>query len=333
MIRPLPLLAAALAVAVLVSLSLGPAPLTWADMLRALAGDGDPRMVLIVQQIRLPRALMGVMVGGALGMTGAALQGLLRNPLAEPGIIGTSAAAGLGAVIALYFGWAGLFAPAVPLAAMTAAALATVGLLAVAGRQGETLTMILAGIAVSSLAVALTSLAMNLSPNPFALSEMVLWLLGSLKDRSLDDVALAAPFMAAGAALLMRCRRGLDALTLGEETAASLGVSLRRLRLAVVAGTALAVGAAVAAVGSVGFVGLVVPHLLRPLVRHRPSALLVPCALGGGVLVTVADVAVRVIPSHSELMLGVVTSLVGAPFFLALILRTRRGWHDRADRP
>ena len=185
--------------------------------------------------------------------------------------------------------------------------------------------MILAGIAVSSLAVALTSLAMNLSPNPFALSEMVLWLLGSLKDRSRDDGALAAPFMAAGALVMLRCRRGLDALTLGEETAASLGVSLRRLRLAVVTGAALAVGAAVAAVGSVGFVGLVVPHLLRPLVRHRPSAMLLPCALGGGVLVTAADVMVRLIPSQSELMLGVVTSLVGGPFFLALILRARRG--------
>ena len=323
--RPLLPLTAALAVAILVSLSLGPAPLTWTDMLRALAGDGDPRMVLIVQQIRLPRALIGAMVGGALGMAGAVLQGLLRNPLAEPGIIGTSSAAGLGAVIALYFGWGAAFAAAVPLAAMAAAALATMGLLVVAGRQGDTLTMILAGIAVSSLAVALTSLAMNLSPNPFALSEMVLWLLGSLKDRSLDDVALAAPFMAAGALVMLRCRRGLDALTLGEETAASLGVSLRRLRLAVVTGAALAVGAAVAAVGSVGFVGLVVPHLLRPLVRHRPSAMLLPCALGGGVLVTAADVMVRLIPSQSELMLGVVTSLGGGPFFLALILRARRG--------
>lgn len=323
--RPIPWLTAALALAGLASLSMGPAPLSLAEMLRALVGDGDPRMVLIVQQIRLPRALIGAMVGGALGMAGAALQGLLRNPLAEPGIIGTSSAAGLGAVIALYFGWGAAFAAAAPLAAMAAAALATTGLLAVAGRQGDTLTMILAGIAVSSLAVALTSLAMNLSPNPFALSEMVLWLLGSLKDRSLDDVVLAAPFMVAGALVMLRCRRGLDALTLGEETAASLGVSLRRLRLAVVVGAALAVGAAVAAVGSVGFVGLVVPHLLRPLVRHRPSALLLPGALGGGVLVTVADVMVRLIPSQSELMLGVVTSLVGAPFFLALILRTRRG--------
>lgn len=316
-------LLAILAAAALASLSVGPAPLHLAEIVNALAGLGDPRAVVIIQEIRLPRALLGVLVGGALGMAGAALQGLLRNPLAEPGLIGTSSAAGLGAVTALYFGWSAWHVAAVPVAAMAAAALATLGLLAVAGRDGESLTLILGGIAVSSLAVALTSLAMNLSPNPFALSEMVLWLLGSLKDRSLDDVALAAPFVAAGLALLLSAGRGLDALTLGEETAASLGVALPRLRLTVIIGTALAVGAAVASVGTVGFVGLVVPHLLRPLVRYRPSALLLPSALGGAVLVTAADLTVRLVPAPSELMLGVVTSLVGAPFFLLLIVRTR----------
>lgn len=318
-------LAALTGVAAVTSLTIGPAPLDLPTILAALGGHGDPRVVVIIHEIRLPRALLGLVAGAALGLSGAALQGLLRNPLAEPGIIGTSAAAGLGAVTALYFGWTAVFVAAVPVAAMAAAGLATLALVAVAGRDGDTLTLILAGIAVSSLAVALTSLAMNLSPNPFALSEMVLWLLGSLKDRSMDDVALAAPFVAAGAALLLAVRRPLDALTLGEETAASLGVSPARLRLAVVAGTALAVGAAVAATGTIGFVGLVVPHLLRPLVRHRPSALLLPSALGGALLVTIADLAVRLVPAPSELMLGVVTSLVGAPFFLALIFRMRRG--------
>ncbi len=312
------------ALAALGSLAIGPADLGPGAIMAALAGQGDPRMVVIVQDIRLPRVALGLIVGAALGLSGAALQGLLRNPLAEPGIIGTSSAAGLGAVIALYFGWSSVFPAAVPVAAMIAAAIATLSLVVVAGREGDTLTLILAGIAVSSLAVALTSLAMNLSPNPFALSEMVLWLLGSLQDRSLDDIALAAPFVAAGAALLLSTGRSLDALTLGEETAASLGVRLARLRLIVVAGTALAVGAAVAATGTIGFVGLVVPHLLRPLVRHRPSALLIPSALGGAVLVTAADMVVRLVPSTSELMLGVVTSLVGAPFFLFLIFRMRR---------
>lgn len=314
----------ALALTALWSLSLGAADFSAATVLRGLVGEGDPRAVMIVQEIRLPRMVLGLMVGAALGLTGAALQGLLRNPLADPGIIGTSASAGLGAVIALYFGWAATFSWALPLSAMTCAAAGTLLLLAVAGRNTGTLTMILAGIAISSLAIALTSLAMNLSPNPYALSEIVLWLLGSLKDRSLDDVLLAAPFILAGMAVLASAGRGLDALTLGEEAAISLGIRLQRLRLGVILGGAMAVGAAVAAAGSVGFVGLVVPHLLRPLVRHRPSALLLPSALGGALLLTMADIAVRLIPARSEIMLGVLTSLVGAPFFLVLILKVRR---------
>lgn len=317
-------LTVALVLTTLASLHLGAVALDMPDILAALFGRGDPRAVMIVQEIRLPRALLGLLVGAALGLTGAALQGLLRNPLADPGIIGTSASAGLGAVVALYFGWAAAFSWALPLSAMACAAGGTMLLLAVAGRDAGTLTMILSGIAISSLAIALTSLAMNLSPNPFALSEIVLWLLGSLKDRSLDDVALATPFVVIGGGMVLAARRGLDALTLGEEAAASLGVRLRRLRLSVILGGAMAVGASVAAAGSVGFVGLVVPHLLRPLVRHRPAALLLPSALGGAILVTVADVAVRLIPARSELMLGVLTSLMGAPFFLVLILKMRR---------
>lgn len=317
-------LGAVTALLLLGSLHLGAVALDGADILAALAGRGDPRLVTIVREIRLPRAVLGLLVGGALGMTGAALQGLLRNPLADPGIIGTSASAGLGAVVALYFGWALVFPWALPLSAMACAAAGTLLLLAVAGRNAGTLALILSGIAISSLAVALTSLAMNLAPNPFALSEIVLWLLGSLKDRSLDDVALAAPFIVAGALALAAAGRGLDALTLGEDAAASLGVRLVRLRLQVIVGGALAVGAAVAAAGSVGFVGLVVPHLLRPLVRHRPSALLVPSAVGGAALVLAADLAVRLVPARSELMLGVLTSLVGAPFFLVLILKMGR---------
>ena len=323
-----PLVSLALAVALLLvsltSLCLGTAELSPTAVLDGLGGWGDPRAVLIVQEIRAPRVLLGLLVGAALGMTGAALQGLLRNPLADPGMIGTSASAGLGAVVALYFGWAALVPWALPLAAMACAAGGTGLLLAVAGRDGNTLSLILAGIAISSLAIALTSLAMNLSPNPYALSEIVLWLLGSLKDRSLDDVALAAPFIAGGVLLLRWSGRGLDALALGEEAAISLGIRLGRLRLSVILGGAMAVGAAVAAAGSVGFVGLVVPHLLRPLGCQRPAALLWPSALGGAVLVALADIAVRLIPARSEIMLGVLTSLVGTPFFLALILKARR---------
>ncbi len=314
---------AMLAVLMAVSLLVGVAPLPAGEVVLALLGLGDERVVIVVQEIRLPRALIGIMAGASFGLSGAALQGLLRNPLAEPGLTGTSASAGLGAVIAFYFGWATAFPLALPLAAMAAAGLATLLLLALAGRDAGTLTLILAGVALSSLATALTAMALNLSPNPFALGEIVLWLMGSLRDRSLIDVALALPFAATGWLILATTGRGLDALTLGEETAHSLGIAVDRLRLRVIAGTAMAVGAAVAAVGAVGFVGLVVPHLLRPLTGHRPSSLLLPSALGGAALVTAADIAVRLIPTASELMLGVLTSLVGAPFFLFLVLRTR----------
>lgn len=293
-------------------------------VLYALTGSGNPKVVTVVQEIRVPRLLLGLLVGAAFGMSGAALQGLLRNPLAEPGLIGTSASAGVGAVIAFYFGWAAAFPYALPLSAIVTAAIGTLLLLLITGWRSGTLTMILAGVAISSLAVSMTSLAMNLSPNPYALSEIVLWLMGSLKDRSVLDVQLALPFVAGGSVVLMLCQKGLDALTLGEEVAASLGIDLSRLNYGVVLGSALAVGSAVATTGAIGFVGLVVPHLLRPLVRSRPSALLLPSAIGGALLVTAADVAVRLIPSSSEIMLGVLTSLIGAPFFLSLLLKLRR---------
>jgi len=316
------LLLSTLAATLFASICIGPASLTIHQIVLALAGGGDdPRLILIIQDIRLPRALLGAIVGASLGLSGAVLQGLLRNPLAEPGLTSTSASAGLGAVVALYFGWSAAFPLALPLTAMGAAAIGTLLLLLIAGRNAGTLTLILTGVALSSLAVALTSLAMNLSPNPYALSEMVMWLLGSLHDRSFDDVTLALPFAAAGWLIMAGTGRGLDALSLGEEAAASLGIRVGRLRLWAVLGTALAVGASVAVAGSVGFVGLVVPHLLRPLVRHQPSRLLLPSALGGALLVTLADMAVRLIPASSELMLGVLTSLVGIPFFLGLILK------------
>lgn len=318
------LLLGGLAVLALSSLLIGSVRLAPADVIGALFGQGESRMVLVVQELRLPRALLGLIVGAALGIAGASLQGLLRNPLAEPGLIGTSACAGLGGVIAFYFGWAAAFAWALPLAAIVMAGLGTLLLLTITGTRAGTLTIILAGVVISSLAVSLTSLAMNLSSNPFALNEIVMWLMGSLKDRSFQDVQLAAPFVLVGALVLLRCGPALDALTLGDEAAASLGFSMPRLNLTIILGCALAVGASVAVAGSIGFVGLVVPHVLRPLARNRPSALLLPSAIGGALLVTAADVAVRLIPSTSEIMLGVLTSIVGGPFFLSLLLKIRK---------
>ncbi|HPE72743.1 MAG TPA: iron ABC transporter permease [Candidatus Competibacter sp.] len=307
----------------LAGLLLGPLPLSPWQVLTGLIG-GDERLALIMLEIRLPRVVLGWMVGASLGLSGAALQGLLRNPLAEPGILGVSASAGLGAVLALYFGLAQVSAWALPLCALGGALLATASLAVLATRDPNSLGLILAGLAVSSLAVALTSLALNLAPNPLALSEMVLWLLGSLRDRGLNDVALAAPFMAAGWVLLLSAGRGLDALTLGEEAARSLGIGLGSLRAQVISGTALAVGAATAVTGAIGFVGLIAPHLLRPWLGHQPGRLLLPSALAGAVLLMAADLLVRLVPTRQELMLGVVTALIGAPFFLHLLLRGRR---------
>lgn len=318
-------LAAVLVGVMLVGMLVGDAALGLSDVLRALAGQGDPRVVFIVQEIRLPRILLGAMVGASLGLAGAAVQGLLRNPLADPGVIGISASAGLGAVVALYYGIATGFALAVPLFAILFSLVATAGLAWLAGKDASVLTLILAGVAISSLAGALISLAMNLSPNPYLLSNIVLWLLGSLANRSTTDIALAGPFMALGWLLLLATSRDLPALTLGEEAAASLGINLRRLRLQVIVGAALAVGAGVAVSGIVGFVGLVAPHLVRPLVGYDPGRLLVPSALGGALLLVVADLVVRGLPGGpEELKLGVVTALLGAPFFLWLVIHTRR---------
>ena len=307
------------------SLLIGPAALGLGDSLRALvAGEGEV-VVLVMREIRLPRAMLGLMVGGALGLAGAAMQGYLRNPLAEPGLIGVSPAASLGAVLAMQTGLVAAFAPALPLAALAGAALSVGLLFVLAGPRGGALTLILAGVALSALAGALTSLVLSLSPNPFAVMEIVFWLMGSLADRSMLHVWLAAPVMLVGLALLWGTGRGLDALTLGEDAAAALGIPLGRLRARVVLGVAALVGAATAVAGAVGFVGLVVPHLLRPLVGGRPSALLPVSALGGAAVVLAADIATRVIAPDRDLKLGVLTAIVGAPFFFHLIWRMRRG--------
>jgi iron complex transport system permease protein len=200
---------------------------------------------------------------------------------------------------------------------------AVAALAALAGPRGGSLTLILAGIGVSALAGAGVTLVLNLSPDPFAANEAMFWLMGSLTDRSWSHVAIAAPFILGGMALLATQARALSALTLGEEGAASLGVDLGRLRLAVMLGLASVVGAATAVAGAVGFVGLVVPHLLRRAVRANPAALLPASALGGAAMVLAADVAVRLILPARDLKLGVLMALIGAPFFLHLILRHR----------
>ncbi|MEM8570643.1 MAG: iron ABC transporter permease [Pseudomonadota bacterium] len=317
-------LCALLAVLFLASLTLGPARIGPVESLSALFGNDAGPLNLVMREIRFPRALLAVMVGGSLGLAGAAMQGYLRNPLAEPGLIGVSGSAALGAVIAIQTGLAGAFVLALPAFALGGALAGVLLVVALAGPRGSSLTLILAGIAISALAAALTSLVLNLSPNPFAANEIVFWMMGSLADRSMTHVWIALPFMVVGWALLVTLGRGLDALTLGEAAAGALGISLSRLRLTLILGTASVVGAATAVAGAIGFVGLVVPHILRPLVGARPSALLWASALGGAIMLLAADIAVRLILPERDLKLGVVTALVGAPLFLHLIYKTRR---------
>ncbi|MDQ1900083.1 iron ABC transporter permease [Paracoccus sp. WLY502] len=318
----LSVLAGALLVA---SLLTGPAGLPPADALIALAFGGDGPMPIVMREIRLPRAILGLVIGAGLGLTGAALQGYLRNPLAEPGLIGISGMAALGAVIAIQTGLSLVAMSALPLAAMAGAAVGVALLVALAGPRGGSVTLILAGVAISALAGAGTALVLNLSPNPYAANEIVFWLMGSLADKSMLHVWLALPPMMLGAALILSARRALDALTLGEAAAQTLGISGTALRWHLIAGTALIVGPATAVAGAIGFVGLVIPHILRPLVGARPSALLPASALGGAALLLAADVAVRLIVPDRDLKLGVLTAIVGAPLFLHLIWKTRSG--------
>ena len=317
-------LAALALVAAFASLMVGYARLDVpAALADAFAGRATAAAV-VLEQIRLPRAALGAMVGFSLGLAGAALQGLLRNPLADPGVIGVSGGAALGAVVVFYSGLAGAFALAMPLGGVVGAVVAALLLYALVGRGAGTMTLILAGVTVNSFAGALTALALNLSPNPYAAYEIMFWLMGSLADRSLPQLWLAAPLTVVGWALLLTSAPALDALTLGEDTAASLGFDLGRLRAQLVAGAALAVGAAVAVTGAIGFVGLVAPHLLRPWVGDRPGRLLLVSGFGGAIVLLVADVAVRLIPVHPELKLGVATALIGAPLLYRLIDRMRR---------
>ncbi|CAM8640870.1 MULTISPECIES: FecCD family ABC transporter permease [Sphingobium] len=308
------------------SVLLGAVAISPARVWAVLTGGGDAVARTIILDLRLPRMLLGLVVGAMLGLAGAALQGYLRNPLAEPSVLGASNAAALGAVCALYFGLAQLHPMILPLLAILTGLVAILTLFALSGTVESPLTLILAGIAVATLAGAGISLALNLSPNPFAAMEIMSWLMGSLENRSYAHVWIALPCVVVGAALLIADGRTLDALTLGEDGAQALGVNLSVARLRMMLGVAIGVGGAVAVSGAIGFVGLIVPHLVRPLTDRSPSSVLVPSMLGGAALLTLADIGVRLIPTNNELKLGVVTALLGVPVFLAHLIRERRLW-------
>ncbi len=322
--RLIPILTSALLGLFLLSLFVGSNPIPVLQAARDILFDNLSTVSLILTEVRLPRALIALFAGATLGLCGAAMQGLLRNPLASPGLIGSGSGAALGAVIVLYFGLESIFWLSLPAGGIFGALLATLLVYLLAGRDTGTVTLILAGVAINSLALALISLLLNLAPSPYAVREMVLWMLGSIANRSMGDFWILFPGTLLGWALLAGTGRSLDALTLGEDTARSMGVNLSRLRWRIFIAVALGVGSAVSITGNIGFVGLVVPHLMRPLVGFQPGRLLPVSALGGGILLLTADIAVRLFPAGTEVKVGVLTSLVGAPFFLYLILKYRR---------
>ncbi|MDX1293306.1 MAG: iron ABC transporter permease [Hyphomonas sp.] len=321
----IPVLVATSLVAIAGACFLGSTPLPADRLLAALFGGAEAGDRLVVWQIRLPRAIAAYGVGAALGISGAALQGLLRNPLAEPGVLGVSASASLMATFALYYGIASITPWAVPIAAIIGALAATALITLAALRTKSVVTLILIGVGLSSFAGAAMSLLMNLAPNPFSLSDMINWMLGSVANRSFNEIGLAAPFILAGSGLLFVTRRGLSALTLGEEAASGIGLNLRRQQIVTVVGAGLATGGAVALAGAIGFVGIVAPHIIRPFVGYDPARSLVPSALLSGLILVVADIFVRLLPTSTELKLGVVAALIGAPAFVWIAMQRRAG--------
>lgn len=304
---------------------LGSTPLPAGRFISALIGSGEINDRIVIWEIRMPRAIAAFVVGAALGLSGAALQALLRNPLAEPGVLGVSAFSVLGATLVLFYGVAAISPILVPLAAIAGAFIATGILLVAAIRTSSVVTLILIGVGLSSFAGALMALLLNLAPNPFALSDLITWTLGSVANKSMSDLTFVLPFIIIGTGVIYAVRRELSALTLGEETTFGLGVDLKHTRLATVLGTGLLTGAAVSIAGAIGFVGIVAPHIVRPMVQFRAEQTLLPSALLGGIMLVIADIGVRLIPSSTELRLGVVAALIGAPIFVWIAIKRRAG--------
>jgi iron complex transport system permease protein len=303
---------------------LGEVQLSSAQFAQAFAVPGSAAGE-VLWQIRAPRIAAAAVVGAALGLAGAVMQGLLRNPLADPGVLGVSGGAGLGAAVAIAAGL-GVAAGAVEGAALAAAVLVGLGLTLLAARFREPETLILFGVALSAFTGALTSLVFNLAASPVTLAEVFAWLLGSVANRDWADIGRQLAPMGVGAALCAYSARGLVMLSLGEESAAMSGLPMARLRVAAVAGASLLTGAAVAMAGIVGFVGLAAPHLVRARAGADPGRVLLPSALAGACLLMGADLAARLIPTAQELKLGVVTALFGAPLFATIAWRAARSW-------
>jgi len=314
----------ALLAAGLFSLSFGRVTISLPDLWASLSAPLNDPHAIILFELRLPRVLLGMLVGATLGLGGAALQGVLRNPLADPGVIGVSSSSALGAVIAIHLGLAATWSLSIPVFAMIGALSATALLLLVSARDSSVLMLILVGIGISALATALISLIMNLAHSPMSLRDMIMWMLGSLENRTMADLYMALPFILTGWVMMIGVGQGLNAISVGEDTARTMGINLLWLKLRIVVGTAISVGAAVSICGSIGFIGLVVPHIVRSLVSREPGAILIPSAIIGALLLTLADILTRISLSGAPLQLGVVTALLGAPCFLYIVFHTRK---------
>ncbi|MCP5382265.1 MAG: iron ABC transporter permease [Kordiimonadaceae bacterium] len=306
------------------SLFIGSVSLSPSEVIAGLFGQGTHAISVIIIDLRLPRVLMGILAGATLGLSGASLQGMLRNPLADPGIIGVTSTSALGAVIAIYFGLSSIFPAAIQLMAIFGALVSTAILVLISMRDSSVLTLILAGIGISSLSTAAISLTMNFAPNPMTLQDMIMWMLGSLENRTISDISISLPFILLGWSLHLGISKGLDASSLGDDTARSLGIDTKRMQLQIILGSALSVGAVVAACGAIGFVGLVVPHIVRRLIGYAPGRLLLPSALLGSILLISADLLTRLPFGYGQLRLGVVTAIIGAPMFLYIVYKTRK---------
>lgn len=320
------LLVFAIAIASVIALNTGLADINVINGVQDFFSGEQSLAANVVGQIRLPRLILALVIGATLGMSGAAMQGLLRNPLAEPGVLGVSSGAAFGAICTLYFGVAASAWYWLPGAAIVGALFTLFMVYVLAGLHSSMLALILAGTAMSAIMVALIAVALNFAPSLYAMQEIVFWMLGSLANRHFDHVGIALPLAIISWIMMLSRSRFLDALSLGEDSARSLGFNNQRQRWILLLGISIGVGACVAVSGAIGFIGLVIPHLLRPFVGYRPGRLMFASALGGALLLVLADILVRQFDSARELKLGVVTSLIGAPFFLLLILKTRSRW-------
>ena len=327
--RPAPtiaILAVLVPVSVVIGILVGAVPLAPGDVLGALFGAGDDVTGVIVRDLRAPRVIAAALVGGALAVAGALLQGLFRNPLADPYVTGTSAGGALGAVAVLAIG-GDLEGTSVPIAAFAGALASALGVWQLSRLGGRTtvLTLLLAGVVLTSFAGAMITLLLFVSDRLSLRLRAILDILGGgVAVRSKSEIVVAAIVIALGVALAVLLARRIDAFVFGEETAATLGVDPERTTIAVIVAAALLTGAAVALAGLVGFVGLVVPHALRPVVGAGHRRLVIASFLAGASTLVLADTGARSIIAPAELPVGVLTGLVGAPFFLLLLVRARR---------